>query len=164
MLSDVMLYHEPSIRHARGLQIEAAKGLQGFSTGLGFWGSPGWVIGGALMLGLLEEAKTNSLINKSLQQLQEIERLMQSIRDGGEFVPINDIENIRHPAPNLWRANTKRKVNDKIIIDVSLVHNGDPFVHAKTTDGVTLFLAWDKIEQYSILSLVNLVENNAPKY
>ena len=41
-------------------------------------------------------------------------------------------------------------------IDTYLIHTGEPFVRMKTANGMPLYIAWDKIEQYSVLSVPTL--------
>jgi hypothetical protein len=153
MVSDVMLYDEPSLRHAQSLQIRATQMLGGSSLGLGVIGSPAWVLGGALLLGGLQQLLDHSKAKEGVVQLQHAQKMTDIIRDKGELVPIEKIENIRYPIPGLWRATSKRKQNDSIH---DLAHNGDPFVQARTTDGAVLFIGWDKVEQYAMQQLISL--------
>jgi hypothetical protein len=155
IVADVMLYHESSLRRVQWLQTEATKALGGSSLGLGVIGSPGWVLGGALALGALQQILDSSKSKQGAEQLQQAQALTESIRKEGVMVPIENIDNIRYPMPGLWRATVKRDLNNKIY-DVQLAHNGEPFVQIKTSDGAMLFIAWDKVEQYAIQPVITL--------
>lgn len=163
-VSHVMLYHEPTIKRVRALQAEAHKKLGGVSTGLGFWGSPGWVLGGALALGLLESAASAKMAEQGLRQLEEVEELIQTVRDTGCFIPVGSIRKIDYPIPSLWIAEDSGfisrveqaaanvddwLINGADIVPVWFIHNGEPFIRVKTSQGGELFLTWDKVEQYS---------------
>jgi hypothetical protein len=162
-VSHVMLYHGPSIERARELNAEAIKNLQGVSTGIGFWGSPGWVLGGALALRFVEQAASSSAAKRGIQQLKELEAMTQTIRDGGQFIPVGRIDNIHYPIPSLWlTSNVEQKY--QFVKEIQLLgqwntqrqnavwwmHSGEPYIRVKVSDGTALFLAWDKVEQYSV--------------
>ena len=152
-----MLFDGPTVKRAQELQREAQSNLGGVSTGLGFWGSPGWVLGGALTLGLLESAASGIAAEQGLRQLQEADAILGKVREGGRFVPVACIENVHYPSPASWRSLAVEPEQDleKILnenkIDTFLIHTGEPFVRMKTANGKTLYIAWDKIEQYSVV-------------
>jgi hypothetical protein len=158
-ISHVMLYHGPTIKRARELQTEAHKNFGGVSTGLGFWGSPGWVLGGALALGLLESAASESAAQRGFQQLHEVEEIMHKTREQGQFVAVACIENLHYPTPALWRSVAVKPeqelddISDGKQAETYLIHNGEPFVQMKTASGQALYIAWDKVEQYSVVDM-----------
>jgi hypothetical protein len=171
-VSHVMLYHGPTVKRAQELQAEARKNLGGVSTGLGFWGSPGWVLGGALALGLLESAASGIAATQGFQQLQEVEEIEQEIRGRGCFIPVGSIDNVDYPIPRLWVTDAlsctsvvsdvevlnkwrlKRLATETQLVPVWFVHNGEPFIRVKISAGTPLFLAWDQLEQYSVQSVL----------
>ena len=59
VVREVLQYDENKVAEINSLKAQAGNELQGFTTGLGFWGSPGWVIGGALALGAVESMISN---------------------------------------------------------------------------------------------------------
>lgn len=154
-ITHIMLYDGVSIERTQRLHAEAMNNLQRVSTGIGFWGSPGWVIGGSLALSLLEQAASDATAKKGVQQLDEVASMREIIRDGGQFVPIADIENIDNPIPSLWRAIVQRVATKQPVFTtnaesvlVPLVHHGEPFVRIRVSDASTLFIAWERVEQY----------------
>jgi hypothetical protein len=60
VVEEVLLYDVNKVAEINSLKARAGNELQGFTTGLGFWGSPGWVIGGALALGAVEGMISNA--------------------------------------------------------------------------------------------------------
>jgi hypothetical protein len=50
LVREVQLYDEQTVAEISRLRTKAATKLQGFSTGIGFWGKPSWVIEGTTAL------------------------------------------------------------------------------------------------------------------
>ena len=69
VVREVLLYDVNKVAEINSLKAQAGEKLQGFTTGLGFWGSPGWVIGGALALGAVEGIISNAKQKTGLQLL-----------------------------------------------------------------------------------------------
>lgn len=100
------------------------------------------------------------------------EEMEQEIRGSGCFIPVGSIDNIDYPIPRLWVAEAPSSTN--VISDVEVlnkwrlnglatgtelvpvwfVHNGEPFIRVKISEGTPLFLAWDQLEQYSVQSVL----------
>jgi len=59
-VSEVKMYHVKAVAKLRGILAAAQEKLGGVQTGLGFIGSPGWVIGGAVVLGAIEQALSSA--------------------------------------------------------------------------------------------------------
>ena len=74
-IEKVMLYEAKAVSELQSLRQQASKLFAGVSTGLGFWGSPGWVIGGALVLGALESLASRSNAKKGYEILVQVENL-----------------------------------------------------------------------------------------
>jgi hypothetical protein len=65
--------------------------MAGVSTGIGFWGSPLWALGGAAALGLVEGALSSSARKQALQYLgiaaERTKGLVETRRTGRERPP-----------------------------------------------------------------------------
>lgn len=105
-VSRVLLFPEPEIQQVLLLRARAQEELGGFSTGLGFWGSPGWVIGGATALGFVESLISNSKMKKGLVLLKEAAQKFERLKTKGSFFDIGVIEGLSRPNPASWRATT----------------------------------------------------------
>lgn len=141
-IEEIFFCEEVQLRKAQALRAAAAQSLAGVSTGIGFWGSPGWALGGALALGLLEGIAGNAAAKKGLAQLEEANQLSAAAQRDGTFVPVCDIQNIASPHPGSWSAFLKP--NRK-----AYAHSGEPFIAVRTSEEGTIYLAWDKVESFS---------------
>ncbi len=140
-IEEVFLCEEGQLRKAQALRAVAAENLAGVSTGIGFWGSPEWALGGALALGLLEGIASSAAAKKGMSQLEEANQLSAAAQKESEFVPVCDIQNIAVPHPGSWRAvlNANRKW---------YAHNGASFITVRTSEEGVICLAWDKVESF----------------
>ncbi len=103
-VTSVLLFPEPELQQVLLLRAKAQEEMGGFSTGLGFWGSPGWVVGGAAALGFVESLISNSKMKKGLALLKEAALKQQQLRTKGSFFDITAIDGIARPNPAEWRA------------------------------------------------------------
>jgi hypothetical protein len=62
----IELYPAEQLAKIAGIRAQAAQKLGGVSTGLGFIGSPEWVIGASALLGVLEAALSDSSKKQAL--------------------------------------------------------------------------------------------------
>lgn len=104
IVSRVMLYPELQVQEVRLLRAKAQEEMGGFSTGLGFWGSPGWVIGGAAALGAVESLISNSKMKKGLELLKEAAEKYEKLKATGVLFGVSLINGIDSPNPAKWRA------------------------------------------------------------
>jgi hypothetical protein len=100
----VMLFPEADIQEILSLRAKAQETMGGFSTGLGFWGSPGWAIGGAAILGFAESLISNSKMKNGLNILKEVAAKVEELKSKGVFFDIAVIRGIHWARPGDWRA------------------------------------------------------------
>lgn len=141
-VSEVFLCLEAPLRRSDALRLKAADGLKEFSSGIGFWGSPSWAIGGAIGLGIIEGIVSNSTTKAALQDLREAAKLAEASAAAGAFIPTKDIEGIDVPSPSLWRG-LRRSVDGTY---QAYAHNAEPFLRANTLESGVVCIAWDKVE------------------
>lgn len=144
-LTEIFLHDETLLRDAQALRLAASKNLGGVSTGIGFWGSPEWALGGAAALGILEGIAGSVAAKKGLSQVEESNQKMAAAQRDGVFVPVANIQSIEIPLPSQWKGVMKPKFGSQL---KSYVHSGEPFVLARTVEGDTLYLMWEKIEAF----------------
>jgi hypothetical protein len=106
----VMLFPELAIQEIAGMRAMAQEEMGGFSAGLSFWGSPGWAIGGAAILGIAESLVSNSKMKKGLAILKEVALKMEQLKSNYALVAIADIRGIHLAQPGEWRATDTRHV------------------------------------------------------
>lgn len=143
-ISEIFLCLEAPLRRSDALRLKAADGLKGFSSGIGFWGSPGWAVGGAIGLGLIEGLVSSASAKAALQDLQEAARLAAAAESCGLLVPVKDIDGIGTPSPQSWRG--LRRATDGSF--QAYVHNAAPFVQANTIEAGIVCISLDKVETY----------------
>jgi len=155
----IFLYPEEQIALARSLQAKATRGLGGASSPIGFLGSPDWVIGGAIVTGILESVASKSAASTAKDQLTQAQVAMSEARSGALFIPVADITDIESPYPERWAftAHKERIVERPFNVKVEthtarMIHNGAPYVVARTTEGECISIAWDKVETYQAIS------------
>jgi hypothetical protein len=141
-VTDVFLCLEAPARQARELRLRAASGLKGVSTGIGFMGSPEWVIGGSLALGVLEGIASNATAKAAVHDLQEAMKLSAAAARAGIFVPIKHIDNIGQPSPSTWRGVVPAEFGEYN----TFIHDGESFILVKTLETGHLHIAWEKVE------------------
>lgn len=105
----VGLYPNHLVSQVAVLRQQAATKLGGYSSGLGFWGSPGWVIGGALVLGALESVASQGMQSEALALLRKAAKLLEDLQEQRAFFMTVDIRNISEPCPEKWLAQTPAK-------------------------------------------------------
>ena len=170
LVAEITLYPKDLVRKAQGLTAEAKKKFGGFSTGLGFWGSAEWVIGGSLLLGAAESLVSGSMANEGVELLKRLEQLLQEIRKSAKPIPVSQIANVELLTPSYWIASYRRDVEYEETImlpdgflgiktkfkiekhqkveEQHYIHNGDPYVVVKTDQGKTVTVVWENVEQY----------------
>jgi hypothetical protein len=110
----VKLFDERLVNEVAVLRAKAAKGLGGVSTGIGFWGSPGWVLGGAAAMGFIEGMLSQSARTKALEDLKLAEGKRLEMLARSKYFNAGEIMNGDDPHPAVWRAsgNTKIRVDN----------------------------------------------------
>jgi len=155
-LNAVFLYPSDKILQARVLQAQAAKNLGGISTGIGFWGSPEWAIGGGIALGLLEGIASSAAAKEGLKQMEKAGQILGLARKEGQFIPINRISNADLPFPENWACPATKEQETGLLlfgpktetVNCPWIHNGSPFIYAQSADQDPVFIALDKIQTY----------------
>lgn len=99
-----LLYPFAKIDKALRLRTLAASKLGNVSTGISFIGSPGWVLGGALVNGLMEAALTEKNNKEGATLLKRAEDEWAQVKNFGVFVGVGEIRNIGAPNPSSWSA------------------------------------------------------------
>ena len=103
VVREVLLYDENKVAEINSLKAQAGNELQGFTTGLGFWGSPGWVIGGALALGAVESMICNSKQKAGLRLFRFAAEKFNQLPDNSVFVSVDRIRSLQTPNPQIGR-------------------------------------------------------------
>lgn len=104
LVTGIQLYPAVAVARWRGFMATAQQQLGGVSTGLGFWGSPGWAIGGAVVLGLVESALSSAKAKEGIQTLETANKLLADIRRKAQIFDLDDVENVAVPSPAGWVA------------------------------------------------------------
>ena len=101
----IRLYPDPDLEEITSLRARAQEELSGFTTGLGFLGSPGWVIGSAAVLGVMESIVSDSKAKQGLLLLKEAAEKYKALQQKGVLFNVSKIEGIDNPDPATWHAN-----------------------------------------------------------
>jgi len=178
IISHVVLYDETKVKAVMLLRTQAAERFGGVSSGLGFWGSPGWVLGGVAVLGALEGLATNRARKEGLQLLERAQKQWDELKAEGFLFNMRQIENIQSPYPDHWRAVseledrvdvsrmgmfdrkrflqkhnlTKENIYNGVALikrAASHIHNGDEFIIARTEEGL-VNIRWSQVCTHQI--------------
>ena len=96
------LYPGPEVAVWRAMLAQAQQELGGTSSGIGLIGSPGWVIGGAMVLGALENALSSAKAKEGVRTLGRANKALKALRDNGEVFAIDQLRNLDTPNPSAW--------------------------------------------------------------
>lgn len=177
---EVLLFPEVEVQKVFALRNEAQEDLAGFSTGIGFWGSPGWVLGGVALLSAYESIVSNSRTKKGIAKLKEASKSFELLREKGIYFGVSKIDNINKPNPAEWNAigettelslewGNMGGLQKRWLIEVEKVslseesggtalvtrrapyiHNGEEFLWVKSEDGPCA-LRWEAVETYQLI-------------
>ncbi len=140
----VKMYDLVLVQRLESLRKAAASNISGFSTGLGFWGSLEWVALGSVITGIVESSVSNALASQGMNQLAEVAKVADQIRNTVAYVQVSLIENIQYPDVGLWRATILDKNHKR-----GMIHIATNYVFVEI-EGKETALLWDKIEQYEV--------------
>ncbi|MBD2751111.1 LysM peptidoglycan-binding domain-containing protein [Microvirga sp. BT688] len=143
-IEKITLYDADLVREIVALRAKAMKNFEGFSTGIGFLGSPEWAIGGAAVLGLFEGVISNSMKSQGIEILREIQHKTERLTRSGKLIDIAVIENLEFPDPQTWSSTTRADGITK-----RLVHNGNEFVSLAVVEGGPVQVRWSSVVAYS---------------
>jgi hypothetical protein len=156
----IQLFEEERVNEISLLRAKAMKGLGGVSTGIGFWGSPSWALGGAAALGIVEGFLSNAARKQALELIQIAIVKANEMALLSQYFDPSDVINSESPYPQTWHASSdsivhtanmgwgersallskyqKAKsdiVDGKITVPLRYVHDGDDFVNIETDVG-----------------------------
>jgi len=135
----IQLFPEKAVSEIIGMRAGAIKALGGVHSGVGFWGSPMWALGGTAALGIVEGLLSRAARDEGLRQLQRAEFKYRQLERASKFFPISAISNVLLPHPQTWRALKDGQ---------PYVHNGDDFVSVFSENTVHE-IKWSLVAAYS---------------
>jgi len=144
----LMLFPEVEINKILSLKAQAGEQLSGFSSGIGFWGSPEWAIGGAVALGLVESVITNGKAKVGLKFLNEAKLVETKMKGLGIFFDIYAISAIWKVDPNAWRVELPLENSESET--TAFIHDGDEYIWVEV-DGQPMAIRWSSVESYQIV-------------
>ena len=106
----IRLYPDSDLEKIASLRAKAQEELGGFTTGLGFWGSPSWVIGGAAALGVMESIVSDSKAKEGVHLLILAAEKYKDLQQKGVLFDVSIIKGIDNPDPTTWHAIGTRTV------------------------------------------------------
>lgn len=135
----VRLYPTHLVAEWRQMLASAQDQLGGVSSGLGFYGNPGWVIGASLALGVLEGIASSTKAQEGRRTLQLAGRAFEGVRRSGRMFPIGKLTNLDLPQPPAWEASSEGE---------SFAVLGDDFVGLQDAAGHLIQVRWPSVVAY----------------
>ena len=103
-VSEIFLYPYDDVARWRSLMDEARQKMGGAGTGIGFLGSPEWVLGGVILLGALEKIASNKNDKDGFNLLEQAATAYEKIISNPWKINIKEIDNIDRPNPSMWKS------------------------------------------------------------
>ena len=173
----VVLFAQERLSEIAVLRAEAAQKMGGISSGIGFIGSPEWVLGASAVTSLISGALSASARKQGIEMLNLAAAKSLDLVNAGTYFPIAKLANHHLPYPALWCAETvadevvqlwslsrsaiadllrqhnKTKADihgDQITLPVKRLHfhNGEEFVSMETDIG-PMNIRWSNVIGYS---------------
>ena len=141
-VTEVRMYHAKAVAAWRGMMAAAQEKMGGVSTGIGFIGSPEWVVGGSLVLGALESALSNSNAKIGIKLLGEANAFLEEMHARSVFIPVADIKNIDRPQPEMWNA-TQGSIDFMML--------GNDFMRVRIAGGRVVNVRWSSVSSAAIV-------------
>jgi hypothetical protein len=98
----IRLYPENEVAAWQGMLRSGHEKMGGFSSGLGLFGSPGWVLGGAAVLGAIEAKISDAKARDGISLLRAAAVSYSKLRKLGRMVPLQEIDNLHQASPETW--------------------------------------------------------------
>ncbi len=140
-ITEVLLYDEQHLQNLEGLKQKANQLFGGAQSQYGFIGDIGWVVGMTTLQNWMLRAESDNMAKEGLKILEDIRALETQLRKHKKFFLIGQVQNIEHPAPQLWRA-------EETVTKRGYIHNGDDFLTVKDSAGATFCMRWSAIAHY----------------
>ena len=176
-MRSVMLFEQNRLNEINLLRAEAAQKMGGISSGIGFIGSPEWVLGASAVTSLISGALSASARKQGIEMLNTASAKSLDLVNSGTYFSVADLANHHLPYPGLWCAEeistevvrtwnlsrgtiaellkqhgkTKADIqNDQITLPVTrrYVHNGEEFVSVETDIG-PMNIRWSNVIGYA---------------
>ena len=144
-VTHIRLYHAKAVSLWRQHLAYAQELLGGFNTGIGFIGSPGWAIGGALVLGAIESAVSSTNAKQGIHKLAEANKLLDQMRLRSMMFPASQIQNIDRPSRGEWKT---------VHNDIQFIDLNEDFLHIITEDNIEMYLKFSETLSYHITRLL----------
>jgi hypothetical protein len=103
-ISRVKLYEAAKLQEIAIIKASAAKNLGGISTGIGFWGSPAWALGGAAALGIVEGILSSAARKQGIELLKTAQAKFHELARGALYFDAPKLANSQVPFPHAWSA------------------------------------------------------------
>lgn len=148
-VTGVQLYPEPMVDEWRQLLADARAQLGGVSTGLGFIGSPEWVIGASIALGALEGLASAANAQEGRNSLRRAQRVHTDLRRAGRVFRPSALADLDLPVPAAWSARSD---------GTAYVSLGEDFLMVETLEKGCLQVRWSQVGSYKAMVNGKLVE------
>jgi hypothetical protein len=176
-MKSVMLFKQESVNEISALRAGAAQKLGGISSGIGFLGSPEWVIGAWAVTSLISGALAAAERKDGLEMLNTAATKSLELANSGSYFPLDQLSNYHLPYPALWSAETvsnevvqawrmSKQALDELLKQNNLtrsdargdqitlavkrqyVHNGEDFLNVETDIG-PMNVRWNSVIGYA---------------
>lgn len=142
-VTEIRMYHAKAVAAWRGQMATVQEKMGGVSSGIGFIGSPAYVVTGALVLGALEKAVSNANAKVGIKLLGEANAFLEEMHDRSVYFPIGEITNIDRPQPESWQA--KQGTIDFMML-------GGDFLRVRIEGGQQMDLRWSAVSSAALVS------------
>lgn len=137
----VLMFSSDSIQNVESVKALAINKLTPVSTGIGFYGSLGHVVGASVALGLVEGIVNSARSQKGEEAMVDYLRRYIMLHNRGVFRPVLTIRNIQLAEPSLWYSVCEKDGTTYRLID-------QPFICIRLANGSPQSIRWSLVEQF----------------
>ena len=141
-VKEVALVNVQKLNEARQLYRMAQENFKGWTSPIGFLGSPSWVMMGVGLTTMLENSTSNKMAKEGERQLNDSLLVLQALRSSSQFVEVSRISNIQYPNPGGWIATGSN--------EETLAHDGEQYFNARLVDGREVSIFAGQITSYEV--------------
>jgi hypothetical protein len=104
LIGGVLLYEAEKVAEIAALKAQAAEKLRGVSSGIGFWGTPAYVLAAVTAQRLVDGYFSNEAKGEGFDLLRTAAMKFQRLPETAVVFPPDQVQNFASPHPENWSA------------------------------------------------------------
>ncbi len=143
----MILYSENQLQEAADLLRQAENKLGASAGGIGFMGSPSFVLGAVTTAALFSKWQKNRLSKEAVELFEDAnDKYHQALKVNNEY-ELNQVENIELPDPSSWQVTIFEDLKRKTFIP-----RPDGKIQFRTIEDKFIWIMWNHVVTYDYIS------------